>query len=125
MYYETGLQILQCAYTGSDCSAQDQIAISTLKRQEITSGQVPPWLIASSVLGQVNSNSMYDRVCLLCNQNLLQSKLHFLFVCEKLGDIHQKYFSIYLSYDLTFHDMEKKENFLLIMTTHPETSGFY
>ena len=42
-------------------------------------------------------------------------------VCEKVGAIHQQYISIYLSYDPTFHDMEKEENFLRIMTTHPKT----
>ena len=41
--------------------------------------------------GRIQGIPSNERLCLCCNQNLVETEFHFIFICSKYNDIRNKY----------------------------------
>ena len=68
--------------------------------------------------GRYTNVPLENRICTLCDNNIIEDEIHFMCVCEKLQDIRYSYFSKYCEKSSVFLSLDTETKFVYIMQNH-------
>ena len=75
--------------------------------------------------GRFNQVKLDDRLCLVCNENVIEDEFHFLCVCSKYSTIREELFTKIITMDHNFQDLPLNDKFIFIMSNYCEIAGCF